>query len=156
LNRSIVDGTPVNPPQPAHVQPAYYAAILVAHAVGSTGSAQIVELTVPFDNASGYAIYENGNLVRAVFINLDAWLQTSTGTRPSIHIDLILPSDGPQTATVRRLAIAHADDVAGLTLGGQSYETADAKVSGTETLQNINVADGVDLASTEAILVAFQ
>ncbi|KAF8520875.1 glycoside hydrolase family 79 protein [Hysterangium stoloniferum] len=155
LNRSITDATPIDPPQPPHVQPAYYSAILVAHAIGSTGSAQIVELTVPFDNVSGYAIYENGRLVRAVFINLDAWLQSSTGTRPSVHIGLTIPSGGPKTATVRRLAIAHADDVSGLTLGGQSYETADGTVDGKETLQNIKVADGVDLTSTEAILVAF-
>jgi hypothetical protein len=87
---------------------------------GLTVSAQIVELTVPFDIVSGYTIYEKGNTVRAVLMNVNALFQTLTGTRPSIHIDLI--------------------GVPLLTLGGQSYETAEAKVSGTETLQNISVA----------------
>lgn len=155
LNRSILDGTPLNPPQPPHVQPAYYAAILVARAVGHD-AARIVELTVPADNVSGYAIYENGRLARAVFVNLDAWLTTSTGTRPSVHLQLEfgMGPAAPQTATVRRLTIQHADDVSGLTLGGQSYETPDATVSGSETLQTIRMSDGVDIASTEAILLS--
>ncbi|KAF8588175.1 glycoside hydrolase family 79 protein [Ramaria rubella] len=153
LNRSTLDGTPLNPPQPAHIQPAYYAAILVARAVGTTGSAQLIELDVPQDNISGYAIYEYGQLVRAVFINLDAWLTTSTGTRPSVNLALTGPAGA--TATVRRLTIQHADDVSGLTLGGQSYETANALVSGKETLQIVQLSQGVNIASSEAILLSF-
>jgi len=154
LNRSTLDGTPLDPPQPPHVQPSYYAAILLTRAVGTSGSARVVEVTVPLDNVSGYAVYEGGKLVRAVFVNLDAWLASSTGTRPSVHLQL--GGVSARSASVRRLAIKRADDVAGLTLGGQSYETADAIVSGKESLQTIQVADGVDLASTEAILLSFQ
>ena len=104
---------------------------------------------------SGYAIYENGRLKRAVFVNLNAWLTTSTGTRPSVHLQLGFNTVAPQTASVRRLTIQHADDVSGLTLGGQSYETSDARVSGSQNLQTIHVGDGVDIASTEAILLSF-
>jgi hypothetical protein len=53
-------------------------------------------------------------------MNVNVLFQTLTGTHPSIHIDLI--------------------GIAGLTLGGQSYETAEAKVSDIETLQTISVA----------------
>lgn len=156
LNRSTLDGTPLNPPAPPHVQPSYYAAILHGYAVGRSGSASVVELSVAQDNVSGYAIFEHGKLVRAVFVNLDAWLTSSTGTRPSVHLDLDFSQGGsPRSATVRRLTIQHADDVSGLTLGGQSYETPDALVSGREYLQTINVQDGVDISSTEAILLSF-
>jgi Glycosyl hydrolase family 79 C-terminal beta domain len=110
---------------------------------------------VSADNVSGYAVYEHGRLVRAVFINLNAWVSTSTGARPSVHLQLVLGKGGAQSATVRRLAIQHADDVAGMTLAGQSYETPDAKVSGSEQVQTIRVSDGVDIASTEAILLSF-
>ena len=38
--------------------------------------ARIVELDVPVDNVSGYAVFDGGVLRRAVFINLDAWLSS--------------------------------------------------------------------------------
>ena len=110
---------------------------------------------MPQDYVSGYAVYEGGRLVRAVFINLDAWLVNSTGTRPSVHIDLDLGYVPSDTASVRRMTIQHADDVSGVTLGGQSYETPDARPSGVESLDIIHMSDGVDLASTEAILLNF-
>jgi len=116
LNRSIEDGSTLNPPQAPRVQPAYYAAILVARAIGKTGKAKISEVTVADSNVSGYAIYEGSKLVRAVFINLNAWLLSSTGTRPSVTLAFSLGSNGPKTATGRRLVIAHADDTAGLNL----------------------------------------
>jgi len=156
LNRSITDGSAINPPTPPHVMPAYYAAILVARAVGTTGSAKIVELTVSNSNVSGYAIYEGSKLVRAVFINLNAWLLSSTGTRPSVTLNFSFGSGGPTTATGRRLVIGHADDTSGLTLGGQSYENStDASVTGTESLERITLTNGIKLRSTEAILLSF-
>ncbi|GJJ10670.1 hypothetical protein Clacol_004897 [Clathrus columnatus] len=154
LNRSTVDGTPLNPPQPALVQPAYYAAILVSHAVGKTGSAQISEIDISEPNVSGYAIYEHGTLKRAVFINLNAWLTSSTGTRPSVHISFA-GLKGSSSATVSRLAINHADDIANSTFAGQSYETPDALVSGQQVVQKIKLSNGVDISSTEAILINF-
>ncbi|GJJ10641.1 hypothetical protein Clacol_004868 [Clathrus columnatus] len=147
LNRSTVDGTPLNPPQPALVQPAYYAAILVSHAIGKTGSAQISEIDISEPNVSGYAIYEHGTLKRAVFINLNAWLTSSTGTRPSVHISFA-GLKGSSSATVSRLAINHADDIANLTFAGQSYETPDALVSGQQVVQKIKLSNGVDISST--------
>ncbi|KIJ48636.1 glycoside hydrolase family 79 protein, partial [Sphaerobolus stellatus SS14] len=155
LNRSVTDSSTLDPPQAPHVMPAYYAAILVARAIGTTGKATIAELSISQSNISGYVIYEGGKLVHAVFINLNAWLLSSTGTRPSVNIVLSLGSNGPKTATVRRLIISHADDTSGLTFVGQSYETSNALVNGTETLQTIALANGFSLSSTEAILLSF-
>ncbi|KAF8513917.1 glycoside hydrolase family 79 protein [Hysterangium stoloniferum] len=156
LDRSIVDNSPLNPPQPPHVQPAYYAAILVARAIGNAGTARIVELDVAVDNVSGYAIYEHGTLARAVFVNLDAWLSISTGTRPSLHLGLNILGHQQKTGTLRRLVIGHADDVSGLTLAGQSYETSNAIVSGAESTEEIVLANGLNIASTEAVLISFE
>lgn len=122
---------------------------------------------------SGYAVYENGVLRRAVFINLNAWLVSSQGTRPSVHINLNLsPTAGASSGngenadtTViaqkqdgvqgRRLAIQHADDLANLTWAGQSYETSNAAPTGPLHVEDIDIAAGFDLSSTEAILISF-
>lgn len=155
LNRSIVDGSALNPPQPPQVQPSYYAGIVITTLIGTTGSAQLVELTVSDSNVSGYAAFEHGQLVRVVFVNLHAWLQSSTGTRPSVHIDFSFAGAKKTKATARRLVIQHADDTKGLTFAGQSYETSDASASGSVSTESVDLTKGVDLRATEAILISF-
>jgi len=157
LNRSTIDGSPLNPPQPPTVQPSYYAGILINTFIGRSGSAEIVELTVPDDNVSGYAAFEHGAFQRAVFVNLDAWLLNSEGTnstRPSVHIDLSFSSAFGSKLTAKRLVIQHADDLAGLTFGGQSWETSDARPSGKVVEESVDPQKGVDLRATEAILIS--
>jgi len=157
LNRSIIDGSAVSPPTPPHVQPAYYAGIIIAEGIGSTGSSQIVEFEIPSSIVAGYGFYEGGNLVRAVFINSLSWPSTSTGTRPSVNVStLFLAASGaPTTATLKRLTIPFSDSTSGLTFGGQSYETSNALVSGTVQTQTVNLITGFTLSATEAVLVTF-
>lgn len=118
---------------------------------------------------SAYASYEHGILRHAVFINLDAWLQSSSGDRPSVHIDLVLflseTDDSSQaqsasatahsTVEARRLVIQHADDVANLTWAGQSYETSDVQPSGPLMVEQVDPSNGFDIRSTEAVLITF-
>ncbi|OBZ65454.1 Beta-glucuronidase [Grifola frondosa] len=157
LNISTIDGSPLDPPSPPHIQPPYYAGLLIDTFVGRTGSAQLVELSVNDSNTSGYAAFEDGRLVRAAFVNLNAWLQSSTGDRPVVHIDLAFAGEGRQVtaAQAARLVIQHADDVANLTFAGQSYETPDVQPKGAVVEENITLADGLDLRATEAVLVRF-
>lgn len=49
----------------------------------------------------------------------------------------------------------HADDTSGVTWGGQTYETADARVSGIETLETVDICAGVDIQDTEVVLLNF-
>ncbi|KAH9887651.1 glycoside hydrolase family 79 protein [Cubamyces lactineus] len=164
LNRSTVDGSPLNPPSPPHVQPSYYAGLLINTFVGSTKTSQIVELSVDDPNVSGYAAFEHGKLVRAAFINLNAWLLSSTGDRPSVHIDLDFAQGATAdidafwhkgSAVARRIIIDHADDTANLTWAGQSYETPDAHPAGRLVLEHVSLSDGIDLRATEAVLISF-
>ncbi|KAK7692975.1 hypothetical protein QCA50_004616 [Cerrena zonata] len=158
LNRSILDNSPLNPVQPPHVMPSYYAGILVYSLIGTSGSAKIVELSVPDDNVSGYAVYEGSTLKRAVFINMHAWLSSSTGSRPSVHIDLSFigaSGSGAKKAIAKRLVIGHADDIQNLTFAGQSFETADARPDGELVEESVDIGKGVDLLSTEAVLLSF-
>ena len=159
LNRSITDNTPLDPPLPPHIQPPFYGGLVVNTLVGRTGAAQIVELAVDDADVTGYAAFEHGRLARAVFVNLHAWLASSTGARPAVHIGLHLDFGNHTargaTAAARRLVIDHADDTANLTWGGLSYETADVRPVGSPAVETVVLSAGVDLRSTEAILLEF-
>jgi len=157
LTRSIFDGSALPEPQPPHIQPQYYAALLVGEAIGSSGSAKGVELDIDDTRLSGYAFYERGTLKRAVLINSQAYLSTDTGARSSKHVSFSFNGSGqsPKTVTIKRLAIKHADDASGLTWGGQSFETTDAKPRGAVSTQIVNVDAGVDIAETEAVMLTF-
>ncbi|KAH9936819.1 glycoside hydrolase family 79 protein [Epithele typhae] len=155
LNRSIVDGSPIDPPTPPHVQPAFYAGLVINTLVGTTGAAQIVELAVGNANVTGYAAFEAGALRRAVFVNLGAWLGSSVGARPSVHVDLAFGGETAGRASARRLVIQHADDTANLTWAGQSFETADVTPAGEVVTEDVVLSEGLDLRSTEAVLITF-
>ncbi|KAF7330407.1 Glycoside hydrolase family 79 protein [Mycena venus] len=154
LNRSILDGSPLSTPLPPHVQPPYYAAIIAAELRGSKDKVQISEIAINDTQVAGYAAFEGGELVRAVFINSKAFLQGNTN-RSSVHLDLVFTGKGPETMTIKRLAIGHADDASGLTWGGQTYETESGKVQGKLSLQSKRVKEGVDISETEVVLLNF-
>ena len=154
LNRSIIDNSPLDPPEPPHIQPPFYGGLLVNTLVGASRTpARITELTVADDNVTGYAAYDaSGTLVRAVFVNLHAWLVSSTGDRPVVHLDF---AGVEGSVKARRLVIDHADDTANLTWAGQSYENEAVRSAGAEVVESVVLADGVDLRATEAILLEF-
>lgn len=154
LTRSITDGTPLAEPLPPHVQPEYYAAIIAAEAIGNSGNTEIVEIVVDDPRISGYAFFERDQLVRAVFINSQAFLQGDTN-RTSVHLDLDFDEQGPKLMTVKRLAIGFADDTSGVRWGGQTYETTDGLVGGQLVQEIVPVSQGLDIVETEAVLLSF-
>ncbi|PPQ71401.1 hypothetical protein CVT26_011116 [Gymnopilus dilepis] len=157
LTRSTIDGSNLTAPLPPHVQPQYYGAIIAGEAIGSSGSTSAVELTINSTIVSGYAFYEGSKLARAVLINSQAFLSTATTARASVHIDFSFSGSGaPKTMTIKRLAIGHADDTAGLSWGGQTFETGDARPSGSVKTTTANVSSGVDIQETEVVLLSFQ
>ena len=107
--------------------------------------------------------------MRAVFINLNAWLRSSTGPRPSVHIGPILSenkteqigladdtvTDKQNKVQGRRIIIDHADDTENLTWAGQSWETDDIRPVGQLIVDEVDLVAGFDLRSTEAILLSF-
>ena len=169
LDRSPVDNSPLSPPWQPYLQPSYYAGLVVNTAVGrgaASGTTEVVELELSASDLSGYAIYEKGKLVRAVFINLNAWLKSDEGVRERsvYHIDLCFISiaDGKKVESgnrerirVKRLDIGYADDTSGLRWGGQSWETPEFSVSGEGDIEMMSWEEGVDIKETEAILVWF-
>jgi hypothetical protein len=107
INYSILDGSPI-PPLAPHIQPAYYAAIIAAEAIGSSGTTQAVEIPIDEDNVSGYAFYEHGILSKAVFINLIAYF-SGAGARNSTHIDFSFTGSGytANSMSVKTLQIGY-------------------------------------------------
>jgi len=158
LTRSILDGSPLSQPLAPHVQPQYYAAIIAGEAIGTTGSSMATELTINNDFVSGYAFFEDGKLKRAVLINSQAFLSTSTGARTSVKVALSFTGSGsaPKTVEVKRLKINHADDASGLQWAGQTFETSDAKPIGSISSQTVNANSVIELSETEVVLLTFK
>lgn len=138
------------------MQPAYYAAIIAAEATGKSSSTRIAEIEVDHERVAGYAFYDgNGELVRAVFINSDAYLKDEElDSRPSVHVTLDFASKDLKMR-IKRLAIAFADDDKGVQWGGQTYETEDGRVQGQLQEEEVDVVNGVDIAATEVVLLTF-
>jgi len=153
LTVSPTDGTVLAAPLAPHIQPQYYGAIIAAEAIGNSGNTHMVELTINNERISGYAFYVGTKLARAVLINSQAYL---TGTRTTTTVNLDITGSGaPTTMTVKRLAVPNASVTAGLTWGGQSYETASGLVSGTLKTTTQSVSQGVTITETEVVLLTF-
>ena len=133
--------------------------------MAASGTTKLVELELSAPNLSGYAIYEAGKLVRAVFVNLNTWVKDDEGVRErgTYHIDFGFTSvvgektfeSAGKEVRVKRLNVAYADDTANLTWGGQSWETPEFLVSGKEVFETGSWDKGVDIRETEAVLVWF-
>ncbi|KAI0297300.1 PITH domain-containing protein [Multifurca ochricompacta] len=138
LTRSILDGSNLPQPLAPHIQPLYYAAIIAAEAIGSSGSTRAIELSVNNTQISGYAFFEGNTLMRAVFINLNAY---TSGTRRSVHLTLNLAGSRkrPTFNIIKRLSIPTANATMGVTWGGQTYETQDGKVAGSPSTQMVPI-----------------
>ncbi|KDR82276.1 hypothetical protein GALMADRAFT_58958 [Galerina marginata CBS 339.88] len=156
LTRSPLDGTTLATPLPAHIQPQYHAALIIAEAIGRSGNTRAIELSVDDSRTSAYAFYNGKKLARVLLINSDAFLTTTTTPRTSTQISLgITGSGAPKKMTVKRLSIPFADSTSGLTWGGQTYETSNGKVSGTLKTTTVDVSAGVSIQQTEVILLTF-
>ena len=92
LNRSTLNGSPLSPPLPPHIQPQYYAAIIAAEAIGNSGNTRVIELNINDTTISGYAFYQGAQLKKAILINSLAFFTTTTTPRPSTHVDLTFAS----------------------------------------------------------------
>jgi hypothetical protein len=138
------------------VQPPYYAAVIAAEAIGSSGATRAVELAANDARISGYAFYE-GALARIVLINSAAYFPGQTN-RKEINVQFNFSGTAvvPTEMTVKRLKIEYANSISGLTWGGQTFETPDARPSGSLVVPQAKVSDGVDIEETEVVMIQFK
>lgn len=80
-------------------------------------------------------------------------ISTSSSSTPASFVNHAVQ---PKSMHVRRLAIGHADDTAGVTFGGQSYETKSGKPEGKESFEDVHIEQGLKISDTEAVLVTFK
>ncbi|KAJ6557288.1 glycoside hydrolase family 79 protein [Mycena vulgaris] len=156
LTRSTIDGSPLSVPLPPHVQPAYYAALVAAEAIGASGASTSVELDIDDDDVSGYAFYERGVLKRVVLISHTMFFAGGAAPRGVKHITLAFPGGKTPNRKIdlKRLFIPSADATGGLFWGGQSFDGADGKASGQIVLEKASV-DSLALSDTEIVLLLF-
>ncbi|KAJ7459672.1 hypothetical protein FB451DRAFT_555497 [Mycena latifolia] len=156
LTRSTIDGSPLSTPLPPHVQPAYYAALVAAEAIGASGASTSVELDIDDDDVSGYAIYERGVLKRAVLISHTMFFAGSAVPRGVKYVALDFAGAKAPNGKInlKRLFIPSAGATSGLVWGGQSFDGPDGKASGKMVLEQSSV-DSVALSDTEIILLLF-
>ncbi len=82
--------------------------MIAGEAIGKSGDAQAIELSIDNTRLAGYAFYEHGALARAVFINSRAHF--ANATRSVIHVGLDFSGTSttkPAKAHVKRLAIGY-------------------------------------------------
>jgi len=99
-----LDGSQLPQPLAPHIQPLYYAGVIAAETIGPSGLTRVTELEINDTRVSGYAFFEGTTLVRALFINFNAF---TSGTRGSVHVDLDLSGYGehPAAITIKRLSV---------------------------------------------------
>ncbi|VDC07219.1 unnamed protein product [Peniophora sp. CBMAI 1063] len=155
LTRDIETGASLSSPLPPHVQPAYYAALVVAEAIGNSGATTIAELDLLTNpQIAGFAFFDGGILSRALFVNLQAYEDGSD--RESVHLVPQVAVDvGYDTMQIARLAVPTASSTSGITWAGQSFEGVDGRASGTLSVESAAITDGFDIADTEAVLLTF-
>ena len=108
LSLSPLNGSSLSPPLSPHIQPQYYAAIIAAEAIGNSSNTKVIELNIDDNTISGYAFYLDGQLKKAIIINLQAFLSNTTSDRQSTHVDLTFGSgSGPSKMDIKRLSVQY-------------------------------------------------
>ncbi|KZT43267.1 hypothetical protein SISSUDRAFT_978381 [Sistotremastrum suecicum HHB10207 ss-3] len=151
LNKSL-SGIPLQTPLAAHVQPAYYGALVVAEFLGNSSSRTITELSTSSDTLAGYALYTPSGLSSVVLINSAPFLSSTSGSRPITSVNLGLAG---MTMNVKRLDIGRTDDTSGLSWGGQSFETVAGTPGGTLSTLNVSADQSINVSASEVVLLKF-
>jgi len=118
----------------------YYSAIVLAEAVGTTNTSQIIDLGANAENVltPAYAIYEKGSLSKVALINFMDDNQTATH---GLEVTLEVPSGIPQSVQVKYLSATSVSDRNNITWAGQTLGddfTVDGRFRGTLNVTTIN------------------
>ncbi|KAH9914073.1 uncharacterized protein BXZ73DRAFT_106718 [Epithele typhae] len=128
------------------VGPTMYASVVLAEALGNTGTAQVIDLFANSANAytPGYAIYENSALARIVLVNFMTEANGTGSYTATISVgggETGEASSTPSSVKVKYLSaptVVEKDNItwAGQTFGGRFQ--ADGRLSGEESIATIS------------------
>jgi len=127
------------------VGPIYYAPLIVAEALGPTGTAQVVDLGANDKNVytPAYAIYENGAPARVALFNY----VTDTSGGHAYTVSITIAGNGtPGSVKVKYLNAESVSSKANITWAGQGFGThfeSDGRLMGDLDVQTVNCDGGV-------------
>ncbi|KAJ5086472.1 hypothetical protein NUU61_007779 [Penicillium alfredii] len=145
---------------PPTTRPPYYGQIMVATALGHAKDSRIVNIPLSEDTESAYAIYNGKRLSKLAVLNLRAFNQTTTKTRPDRKYLFQLPKHS-QDAKIERLTAPGSDALQNVTFGGVSYgyglkQGKPVVVDSKEEKADIkNGVLSIDIPDSSAALVTF-
>ncbi|KAI0341170.1 hypothetical protein BDW22DRAFT_334247 [Trametopsis cervina] len=121
------------------VGPIFYSTLVVAEALGTSGTAQLFDLGANGNNifTPGYAIYENGNLARVLLVNF----VTDPSGASTVTATISVP-DGtiPASVSVKYLQAPSVSEKFNITWAGQTFGNrfeSDGRLQGTENVVTI-------------------
>ncbi|KAI0791079.1 glycoside hydrolase family 79 protein [Abortiporus biennis] len=127
------------------VGPIFYSSLIVAEALGTSNQSRVVDLQMNSGNqyTPGYAIYENGNVARMVFINYmtdPTGASTYTATVSVGGQNFGESNAVPEEVTVKYLLASSVASKKNITWAGQTLGNlfeADGRFQGTESVQTV-------------------
>lgn len=147
---------------PIKTHPPYYGQIMVASALGRSEYSKIVNIPLPEDTNSAYAIYSaDDELSKLAVLNMQAFNQTSgQSSRPAREYKFQIPGNA-RRARIERLIAPGSDSTDHVTFGGVSYDydLKDGKpVIVDPKMEMARIRNGllsIDLPDSSAALVTF-
>lgn len=131
---------------------------MVANMIGHTKNARVVNVPLELDTEAAYGIYDGERLCKLVVLNMQAFNQTTSGSRPSRKYDFRVPTDY-HAAKAERLIAPGSDAVDRVTFAGISYDyglRAGKPVVVDPTEEIVTIQDGVlgvDVPDSSAVLL---
>ncbi|PPQ65022.1 hypothetical protein CVT24_008170 [Panaeolus cyanescens] len=129
------------------IGPIYYSALVMAEALGGTNTTQVIDVQANGNNifSPAYAIYEHGQLARALVIN---FVSDNSGAS-DLTVGLTIPAGGPTPSQVKvkYLAAASVSQKGNITWAGQTFGVnfqSDGRLMGTEDIQTAPCAPATD------------
>ncbi|KAF9054026.1 glycoside hydrolase family 79 protein [Panaeolus papilionaceus] len=129
------------------IGPIYYSALVMAEALGGTNTTQVLDVQANGNSifSPAYAIYEHGQLSRALLIN---FVSDNSGAS-DLTIGLTIPAGGPTPSQVKvkYLSAASVSQKGNITWAGQTFGLnfqSDGRLMGREDIQNAPCAPATD------------
>jgi hypothetical protein len=98
-----------------HILPAFYGALVVNEAIGSSGQSCVAEIGTDSSTLSAYGIWEKDTLARVVIINSEQYIPSNNGTATRTASPVLLGGlDHKGRITAKRLSIPSTNATRGL------------------------------------------
>lgn len=133
---------------------------MVAAALGHSENARVVNIPLKSDTEAAYGIYDGNNLAKILVLNLKAFSETTTGSRPVRKYHFRVPKQH-RHVKVERMIAPGSDSTHNVTFGGISYDydlNHGKPVTVNPKKETIKARDGIvsiDVQDSSAVLLSW-